>query len=266
MPRLIRSEEDQKLADSHGPDFLEILARGLKVIAAFSADKRRLTLSDLAAAVALPRATARRILHTLESLGYVQSDGRLFSLTPKVLEFASAYLASSTIPGVMQPIVERISAAIHENCSAAVLHDVDAVFVARATPLRIMTVGLEIGYRLPAYCSAVGRVLLAGLSDDEIDARLERMSLIKVTEKTMTAKKALRAAIRLTRAQGYSLVDEEAEHGLRSLAVPVRRYNGDVVCAIHIGVHVERVGIDTMLTRFKPLIVAAADEAQKMLL
>ena len=136
MPRLNRSPEDLELAEAHGRDYLEILARGLRVLAAFGTERARLTISEVAQLVGLNRATARRILFTLERLGYLESDGRAFRLTPRVLAFAQSYLASSVVPAVMQPIVERISAAAGENCSAAVLHDLDVVFVARATPVR----------------------------------------------------------------------------------------------------------------------------------
>ena len=266
MPRLNRSPEDLELAEAHGRDYLEILARGLRVLAAFGTERARLTISEVAQLVGLNRATARRILFTLERLGYLESDGRAFRLTPRVLAFAQSYLASSVVPAVMQPIVERISAAAGENCSAAVLHDLDVVFVARATPVRIVSIGLEVGYRIPAYLAAVGRVLLGGLSDQELDARLARIEPQAVTDRTVADKQALRDAIVTARHQGYALVNEEAEQGFSSIAVPVRRYDGTVACAIHIGVHVDRVPQARMLDEFVPLLRSGAEEARTMLI
>lgn len=266
MPRISRNSEEQEILETQGRDYLEILARGLRVLMAFSEMNRHATMADLAKQLELSRATVRRILFTLESMGFVESDGRIYRLTPRILLFSKAYLSSSTIPTVMQPIVERVATSLGENCSAAVLDGLDAVFVARSTPARIISIGLEIGFRLPAYASAIGRVLLGGLSNDDLDVRLEQIHPEKLTQQTIVDKEELRAAIIMARAQGYSVVDEEAERGFRSVAVPVVRYDGKVVSALHIGVHVERASIGHMVDHFVPILRAAAEEAGAMLI
>lgn len=265
MPRISRTEQEQQLMAERSPEFLEVLARGLKVIAAFDAERRQLTLSDLARIVDLPRASVRRVLITLESLGYVEADGRLFSLTPRILSLATSYLMSNTVPRVMQAIVDRLSAEAEETCSAAVLQGDEAVFVARAAPRRVIRVGEEIGYRLPVYCSAVGRVLLGQYSEAELDAYLARVPLERLTARTITDPAVLKATVVTSRSEGYVLVDEEAEAGLRSIAVPVRRFDGKIVCALHFGVQVERVSIGRMHDEFLPLLRAGAAEAERLL-
>ena len=251
---------------ARAPEFLEVLARGLKVIEAFRDRKRPLTLSDVATAVGIPRATARRALITLTDLGFVAVDGRLFTLTPRVLTLASAYLTSAIIPAVMQPIVEAVSAATEEACSAAVLDGDDVVFVARATPPRIVSVGLEIGYRLPASSTAVGRVLLSGMTNDEIDDHLRRADPKRFTGRTVTSKKALKAAILAVRADGYSAVDQEVEDGFRSIAIPVRRADGRIACALHVGTHVVNTSLSEAVSVLVPMLTASAKKAAPMLI
>ncbi|RVU14255.1 IclR family transcriptional regulator domain-containing protein [Methylobacterium oryzihabitans] len=260
MPRLRRPEDEPGLADRPGPEYLEILARGLRVVAAFNAGPRQMTLSELAALVDAPRSTVRRVLLTLEHLGYVARDGRHFSLTPRVLVLASAYLTSNPLPALMQPVVDGLSRRTGEACSAAVLDRDEAVMIARASPSRIITVGLEVGYRLPAYCSAVGRVLLGGLTEPDLDAALGRTPLERLTPATVTDPVILKALVIAGREQGYSLVDEEAEHGFRSIAVPVTRRDGSLACALHIGLAAQRASVGRMLDEFLPLLRAAAAE------
>lgn len=265
MPRIRRAEGDRELLDSHGPEFLEILARGLRIISLFNAERRQLTLSELAALADAPRSSVRRVLVTLEKLGFVEQTGRSFKLTPRILTLASAYLISNPLPLIMQPVVDRISRQIEESCSVAVLDRDDAVMVVRAIPTRIITVGLEVGYRLPAYCSSVGRVLLGGLEDAELDAYLVRTELKKLTPATVTDKAILRALVTTDLKQGYSLVDQEAEPGFRSIAVPVRRRGGSIVCALHVGLQAERATIGRILDEFLPLLRTSADEAGQLI-
>lgn len=265
MPRINRSAEEQRQLDDHGPEFLGVLARSLRVIVAIGASERATTLNGLAAALDLPRATVRRVLYTLSKLGFVEADGRLFRLTPKILTLATGYLSSNPIPLVMQPIVERVSALVRKACSAAVLDGDEVVFVARATPARILTVGLEIGYRLPASSTAVGRVLLAGLSDPELDASLSRAQPSALTDRTVTDPNVLKALILEARAQDYAIVDQEVERGFRSIAVLVRRRNGRPSCALHIGLHVDGTSLDDTKETFLPVLRAAAQEAEPML-
>ena len=168
MPRVKRAESEQRDAETMGPDYLESLARGLRVIQAFDRDRRELTLSDAARLVDLPRASVRRTLHTLVQLGYVEADERLFRLTPRILTLASAYLLSNPIVDVLQPAVEQISQQVKEACSAAVLDGDDVVMIAHASPHRMINVSAQIGLRLPAAASSLGRVLLAAQDDKEL--------------------------------------------------------------------------------------------------
>jgi IclR family pca regulon transcriptional regulator len=260
MPKLKRE------ADTRGAtDFIESLDRGLRVLELFGGGQQPMTLSDLAKAADLPRATARRILFTLERAGFVASDGKLFRLTPRVLVLASAYLASNHVVSVLQPALDKLSADAQEISSMAILDGNDAVFIARASPTRVFSSGIDIGYRLPAFCTSVGRVLLSRLSDDELTKALDAMDLAPLTPFTVTDKKRLLQAIRSDRAQDYSLVDREAEPGFRSISVPVRRYDGTIVAAINMGAHVDRVSANEMIERFLPPLREAAASVKSLL-
>jgi len=262
MPKPKREGE----ADTRGAtDFIESLDRGLRVLELFGGGQQPMTLSDLAKAADLPRATARRILFTLERAGFVASDGKLFRLTPRVLVLASAYLASNHVVSVLQPALDKLSADAQEISSMAILDGFDAVFIARASPTRVFSSGIDIGYRLPAFCTSVGRVLLSRLSDEELTAALEAMDLAPLTPFTVTDKKRLLQAIRNDRAQDYSLVDREAEPGFRSISVPVRRYDGMIVAAINMGAHVDRVSANEMIERFLPPLREAAASVKSLL-
>ncbi len=265
MPRITRAPDEQALVDLHGGEVVEGLARGLRVVAAFDGERRGLTLSEVAARVALPRASVRRLLTTLAALGFVAADGRAFHLTPRVLTLARAYLASDIVPAVMQPIVERVSAQVRETCSAAVLDGDEIAFVARATPSRLLTVGLEVGYRLPAWSTAVGRVLLAGLTPEETKARLAGLRPVAHTERTLTDPAAVARAVRAARGDGFCVVDGEVERGFRSLAVPVRRLDGRVACALHIGTHALDTTVADTVEAYLPVLQRAAQEAQALL-
>ncbi len=262
MPKPKREGE----ADTRGAtDFIESLDRGLRVLELFGGGQQPMTLSDLAKAAELPRATARRILFTLERAGFVASDGKLFRLTPRVLVLASAYLASNHVVSVLQPALDKLSADAQEISSMAILDGNDAVFIARASPTRVFSSGIDIGYRLPAFCTSVGRVLLSRLSDDELAAALQAMDPAPLTPFTVTDKKRLLQAIRSDRAQDYSLVDREAEPGFRSISVPVRRYDGTIVAAINMGAHVDRVSASEMIERFLPPLRDAAASVKSLL-
>jgi IclR family transcriptional regulator, pca regulon regulatory protein len=262
MPKPKRDGE----TDSRGAtDFIESLDRGLRVLELFGGGQQPMTLSDLAKAADLPRATARRILFTLERAGFVASDGKLFRLTPRVLVLASAYLASNHVVSVLQPALDKLSADAQEISSMAILDGNDVVFIARASPTRVFSSGIDIGYRLPAFCTSVGRVLLSRLSDDELTAAVEAMDIAPLTPFTVTDRKRLLQAIRSDRVQDYSLVDREAEPGFRSISVPVRRYDGTIVAAINMGAHVDRVSASEMIERFLPPLRAAAASVKSLL-
>jgi IclR family pca regulon transcriptional regulator len=252
--------------EAAGPDFLEALARGLRVIEAFSRERRQLTLSDIARVVDLPRASVRRTLATLVHLGYAETDERLFRLTPRILNLASAYLASNAISGILQPAVEQLSAEVNEACSAAVLDAEHVVMIAHAAPKRVIEVSAQIGFRLPAFATSLGRVLLAALDDPSLDAYLAGLRPHKLTPATVTDKKALRAAILKTRADGFSFADQEAEIGFRSISVPLRRCDGKVIASLNIGAHSEGWPAKTMHARFLPRLRAVADDLERQLM
>ena len=263
MPKLKRVGD----ADNRGAtDFIESLDRGLRVLEVFGGSRQPMTLSDLAKAADLPRATARRILFTLERAGFVATDGKLFRLMPRVLVLASAYLASNHVVSVLQPALDRLSGEAQEISSMAILDGNDVVFIARASPTRIFSAGIDIGYRLPAFCTSVGRVLLSRLPDDELAAVLGKMDLAPLTPFTVTDKKLLLKTIVADRAKGYSLVDREAEPHFRSISVPVRRYDGTIVAAINMGAHVDRVPMGELIDRFLPLLQEGAASVKSMLL
>lgn len=262
MPKLKRAGD----AGNRGAtDFIESLDRGLRVLEVFSSSQQPMTLSDLAKAADLPRATARRILFTLERAGFVTTDGKLFRLMPRVLVLASSYLASNHVVSVLQPALDKLSSDAQEISSMAILDGNDVVFIARASPTRIFSAGIDIGYRLPAFCTSVGRVLLSRLSDDELAATLDRMEFTALTPFTVTDEKKLLKAIIADRAKGYSLVDREAEPGFRSVSVPVRRYDGAIVAAINMGAHVDRVSAEEMIERFLPRLQETAASVKSLL-
>jgi IclR family pca regulon transcriptional regulator len=258
----------KRSADSapRATDFVESLDRGLRLLRAFGDRAGPMTLSELATAAGLPRATARRILFTLQHAGFVGSDGKLFALTPHVLTLAGSYLRSSQIVAVLQPVLDRVSVEAQEISSLAVLDGDDVVFIARSSPTRIFTGGVDIGYRLPSFCTAVGRALLGRLGDAELKQKLTAMRRDALTTRTVTDPKRLFAAIVADRKQGYSLVDREAEPHFRSISVPVRRYDDTIVAAINIGAHVDRISTEEMEKRFLPLLREGAVEVKSRLL
>jgi IclR family transcriptional regulator, pca regulon regulatory protein len=261
MPKLKREN-----GEARATDFVESLDRGLRLLEKFGTTSGPMTLSDLARAAELPRATARRILFTLERGGFVATDGKLFTLTPHVLRLAASYLRSSQVVTVLQPVLDRIASAAQEISSLSVLDGDEVVFIARGSPARVFSAGLDIGYRLPAFCTSVGRALLGQFDDAELAQRLAKMRREPMTPHTVTDPKRLLAAIIADRAQGYSLVDREAEPGFRSISVPIRRYDGAIIAAINMGAHVDRVPTGEMIDRFLPLLREAADSVKSQLL
>ncbi|WP_407157796.1 IclR family transcriptional regulator C-terminal domain-containing protein [Bradyrhizobium sp. STM 3557] len=261
MPKLKRDDGNER-----STDVVESLDRGLRLLQAFGGAGGAMTLSDVARIADLPRATARRILFTLQRGGFVDSDGKLFWLTPQVLTLAASYLRSNQLVTVLQPVLDEISVVAQEISSLAVLDGDDVVFIARASPTRIFTGGVDIGYRLPAFCTAVGRALLGRLGDAELKAKLGAMRREALTPQTVTDPKRLLAAIIADRERGYALVDREAEPHFRSIAVPVRRYDDTIVAAINIGAHVDRISTDAMIKCFLPLLRDGAAQVRSQLL
>ncbi|QYX76211.1 IclR family transcriptional regulator domain-containing protein [Streptomyces akebiae] len=238
------------------PHFVRSFERGLAVIRAFDAEHPALTLSEVARTCELTRAAARRFLLTLVDLGYVHTDGRLFRLTPRVLELGYAYLSSFTLPDLAEPHLERLAAQVGESSSLCVLDGDDIVYVARVSASRIMTATITVGTRFPAHVTSVGRVILAHLPDEEIDARLARADLVPLTRRTLTSADQLRAELRRVRRQGYALVDQELEEGLRSVAVPVRDRDAEVVAAVNIPVHAGRTSVEAVRRDLLPHLLA----------
>lgn len=261
MPKPKRGDREARATD-----FVESLDRGLRLLQKFGTVGGPAMLSDLARAADLPRATARRILFTLERGGFVATDGKLFSLTPHVLTLAASYLRSSQVVAVLQPVLDRIATAAQEISSLAVLDGEEVVFIARGSPARVFSTGLDIGYRLPAFCTSVGRAMLGQFDDADLATRLAKMRREPMTAHTVTDPERLLAVIVTDREKGYSLVDREAEPGFRSISVPIRRYDGAIIAAINIGAHVDRVSTGEMIDRFLPLLREGADSVKSMLL
>jgi IclR family pca regulon transcriptional regulator len=243
---------------SRDSDFVQSLERGLAVVRVFDAEHRELGLSEVARAAGLTRAAARRFLLTLVKLGYMNfSDGR-FSLTPRVLELGYAYLSSLTLPEVAQPHMEVLVAKVNESSSVSVLDGTEIVYVARVPTRRIMSITLSVGTRLPAYATSMGRVLLAGLPDEQLQERLKRIEVKPLTPYTVKDKPALRKLLAAVRLQGYAAVDQELEEGLRSLAVPIRNASGDVVAALTLSAHASRASMAVLRRDFLSAAIEAA--------
>lgn len=259
MPRIGEEHAARRREAGHGADFLEALARGLAVLQAFGPERRQMTLAEAARAVDLPRATVRRALHTLVVLGHVESDGRLFRLTPQVLRLAAGYLGASGVSTVLQPLCERLAAEAGGPCSAAVLDGAEIVFVAYGRPRLMLNVSTMVGSRLPAFCTALGRVLLAHQPETELHP-------FAVTPRTETDPARLRDLVAAARAEGHALVEQEAELGFRSLAVPLPRQDGRVVAALNIGMPMEGETGEAFRARWLPVLRREAEAAAALLL
>jgi IclR family transcriptional regulator, pca regulon regulatory protein len=236
------------------PDFVLSLARGLKVIEAFEGNTGGLTAAEISRRTGLSRAAVRRLLMTLELLGYAESDGRVFRLKTRVMRLGFSYLSSNSLATLAQPILEHVIELVHESSSVGVMEDDQIVYVARASAKRVMSVNLSVGSRLPAFCTSMGRVLLSGLSDSDLSAYLERVELRPVTPKSITDKTLLRDIVRQVRAEGFALNDEELELGHRSIAVPVRTRKGTMVAGMNIGLHAARISVAEMVHRLLPIL------------
>lgn len=248
------------------PSFMTSFARGLAVIQAFSGASAQPTIAALSGQTGLPRAAVHRCLYTLRRLGFVDSDdGRHFYLRPSILSLGHSYIYSMPLASAAQPILERVSGLLHESCSIAVLDGNEIVYVARSAVTRIMAVDLRVGSRLPAFCTSMGRILLAHLPPSEMSACLQRVPMTRYTERTVTSPEKLLRILRMVERNGYALVDQELEVGLRSIAVPVRNLEGKVVAALNAGTHAQRVSIQEIQTRFLPALRLAAQELMILL-
>jgi IclR family pca regulon transcriptional regulator len=242
-------------SESRSAEFVQSLERGLAVIKSFSRERPALTLSEIADLSGLTRAAARRFLITLRDLGYVGSDGRLFSLRPRVLELGYSYLSSLPVWEVAKPHLEELADKVRETTSASVLDGTEIVFVARVETKRIMALTLGVGSRLPAWATAMGRVLLADLSPAQLDDYFAKVRLEPLSARTVTDEADLRGIIEQARIQGWTLVDQEVEEGVRSLAVPIRTPDGRAAAALTVCSHAFRVSVERVMDDFLPLVL-----------
>jgi IclR family pca regulon transcriptional regulator len=239
-------------------NFVQSLERGLAVIRALSAPGPGLTLAEVARETGLARAAARRFLLTLRDLGYVRTDDRRFSLTPRVLDLGYSYLSSLTLPEIAQPHLRDLVQRVHESSSVSVLDGFDVVYVAREPTRRIMTVTISVGTRFPAYATSMGRVLLAGLPPDALAEFLARADLRPLTQTTISDPEALTHEIARVRDRGWAMVDQELEAGLRSIAAPIRDTRGAVVAAVNLSAHASRTTLEMMRRELLPQLQRTA--------
>ncbi len=253
--------------DDGAPDanYIAALGRGLAVMRAFGSQRDQLTMAEIAKQVNLPRATVRRCLITLTTLGYIETTGKYFRLTPQVLLLSQAYYSSNPLPRIAQPYIERVSELTGESCSVSVLTGDEITYIARSTRKRAASVERVVGQNLPAYCTSMGRVLLANLQDAELDAYLRRVPLKRFTPNTLTDPRALRADLELIRQREYALIDGELEHDLRAIAVPVRDSAGKVIAAAHISTESSRISTETMRNEFLPELRKAVSQMRPFL-
>jgi IclR family pca regulon transcriptional regulator len=243
-------------------DFVQSLDRGLAVIRAFGPDRERLSLSEVARVTGLTRAAARRFLLTLVKLGYVRNDGREFSLRPRVLELGYAYLSGLALPEVAAPHMEELVARLHESSSISVLDGHQIVYVVRVPTKRIMTVAISVGTRFPAYATSMGRVLLAQLADDELERYLAEATFERLTSRTVTNPARLRAIVREAARQGYAIVDQELEEGLRAVAAPIRGAADVGTAAINVSAHASRISMGAMRGQILPALLETARQIE----
>jgi IclR family pca regulon transcriptional regulator len=255
-------KDDHPVDDAQGPakppDAVQSMTRGLAVIRAFDGTRPRMTLSEVARATNLTRATARRFLHTLVALGYTGTDGREFWLRPRILELGYAYLSSLSLPEVAAAHLAALAEQVHESASVSVLDGADIVYVARVPTRRIMSVSISVGTRFPAYATSMGRVLLASRPSSEAADLLAASTLKPLTRNTMTSPDSLLEELARVRRQGWSLVDQELEEGLRSIAAPIRDAGDCVIAAMNVSVSARQDTIEQTRQRLLPPLQAAA--------
>jgi IclR family pca regulon transcriptional regulator len=247
------------------PSFMTSLARGLAVVRAFSDSRKPQTIAQISQKTGIPRAAVRRCLYTLQQLGYVGAELNNFSLRPKVLTLGHSYLSSTPLTVSSQPYLNNISRELGESSSLAVLDEGEVLYVARSAASRVMSVALNTGSRLPAYCTSLGRVMLAHLPPHELDAYFARVKLRAMTEHTVVSQKRLREILAGVRRDGYAVIDEELELGLRSIAVPVRGASGQIVAALNVGAQAARVSAERMRQAFLPVLLRGAQELSVLL-
>src|SRR3982751_6568813 len=265
-PPIVASPAKRIQALTGDPDFMTSLARGLAVIQAFQERKRHLTIAQISHRTEIPRAAVRRCLHTLIKLGYATTDGRTYSLLPKVLTLGHAYLSSTPLAVSSQPYLDRMSDQLHEACNMATLEGDDILYIARsATTQRLISVDLSVGGPLPAYCTSMGRILLAALDDASLREYLDHAELVAKTSRTIHTPEALLECLQEVRQQGWCIVDQHLEQGLRSIAVPVYDASGRVVAALNVSTHAGRVSRTELEQRFLPGLLSASRDLSAQL-
>ncbi|MEO0318437.1 MAG: hypothetical protein RL404_2114 [Pseudomonadota bacterium] len=256
------AEEIDALTD---PSFMTSLARGLAVVKAFSDQRRAMTIAQISHKTGIPRAAVRRCLYTLKQLGYADSEANNFFLKPKILTLGYSYLSSTPLTVSAQPCLNQLSRTLNESCSLAVLEDNEVLYISRSQTSRVLSVALNAGSRLPAYCTSLGRVLLAGLSEPALDQYLAKVKLVAYTDRTVVNEARLREIIAETRQRGFAIVEEELEIGLRSIAVPVRGASGATMAALNIGAQATRVSRAQLEQTVLPNLLTAASELSVLL-
>ncbi|MGW5748795.1 IclR family transcriptional regulator domain-containing protein [Amycolatopsis sp. NPDC003861] len=243
-----------------GPDFIEALARGLEVITAFRPGRPAMTLAEVATAAGLARPTARRILLTLEELGYVRTDGRDYSLTPRVLDLGVAYVHSTGLWEVARPHLERLVARTDESCSIAQLDGSDIVYVARVAVPKIVGLSVQIGTRFPALPTSLGKVQLAALPADELEAVLAEPTRSGLVPRWQPGRAERDAELREVRARGWALTDEQLALGIRSVAAPLRDGTGRVIAGVNVNCHAAETSVERLVEHHLPLLLQTAGE------
>ncbi|ODT69654.1 MAG: IclR family transcriptional regulator [Pelagibacterium sp. SCN 63-23] len=246
-------------------DVIHGLVRGLAVLECFDEQHARMSITDVAQRTGLERATARRCLLTLVHLGYASYDGKFFELTPRVLNLGHSYLATTPLPRLIQPFLEDLSQATGESSSAAVLEGTNILYIARASSRRVMSINLAPGARLPAYCTSMGRTLLAAAPAGEARAILEKSELIAYTDRTKADMASITTELAVIAAQGFAVIDQELELGLCSIAVPLMNASGQVVAALNIGAQTARSPTSRMIAQFLPLMRKVQAEVRPLL-
>lgn len=241
------------------------LAKGLKVIEAFSFEHPKLSISEAAEISGYDRATTRRCLLTLAELGYCAYDGKYFTVTPRILRLGTGCLASMPLPRIVQPFLDRLSDEIRQSTSVSILDETEIVYVARAAQQRVMSVMLMPGSRLPAYCTSMGRVLLASLPDEQANEILQMSRLTARTPYTQTDVQKIMDELARIREQGYAIIDQEVEEGLRSIAVPLSNYRGKVVAALNVGLAVTGTSVTELIEQYYPKLASIQSEISKSL-
>jgi IclR family pca regulon transcriptional regulator len=254
----------QPIEESHR-EFIGSLAKGLNVIRVFGKDSPEMSVTEVARATETTRAAARRLLLTLHSLGYVQTDGRLYRLAPKTLELGFSYLSSHSWLSIASPMLDRLKTSLCESVSVTILEEADVVYLARFPADRVMTLSMDVGSRRPAYCTAMGRALIGELPEDEARRILDESELRKYTPNTVVDKEALMDEFRKARRQGYAIIDQELEDGLVAASVPLRDSRGGVLAAVNVCGHASHLGREDLERRCLPALRDCAQRISRSL-